>query len=156
MANDNHTRIGAGSQLRMERDAEERRQDDAALRDLDIDREYSIRGEIRDEPEAPRPKRWGRKALAALVCLFAACAAFFYFLPQYGEKLLGGKGVNIPKPVREMPEKLKRALPKNSTKESADKPKPGKKGRVQCWQDANGNMIYTNIVPKDKGMKPCR
>ena len=140
--------------LRMERSAEERRRDDDGLRDLDIDREYSIQGEVRDEPEAPRPKRWSRKALALLVILLVAGAAFFHFLPQYGEKLLGGKELKMPKSVREAPGKLKQALPKASAQ--SDRPKPGKKGRVQCWQDANGNMIYTNIAPADKGMKPCR
>ena len=142
--------------LRMERDAAERRHDDAALRDLDIDREYSIRGEIREEPEAPRPKRWGRKALVLAVCLLAACAAFFYFQPQYGKKLFGGKSLQMPKQVRQMPDKLKQALPNKAAKDNANRPKPGKKGRVQCWQDADGNMIYTNIAPADKGMKPCR
>ena len=53
--------------------------------------------------------------------------------------------------MREAPAKLKQALPKN-----AGKAKPGKKGRVQCWQDASGNMIYTDIAPTDKGMRPCR
>ena len=153
MANENDTYIGA-TPLRMERDIKKRRHDDASLRDLDIDREYSIQGETRDEPEAPRTK--GRKALALVVLLLAACAAFFYFMPKYGEKLLDGRSIKMSKQVREMPEKLKRALPQNAAKENASRPKPGKKGRVQCWQDANGNMVYTNIAPADKGMKPCR
>ena len=91
------------------------------------------------------------KALAFSVFLLAACAAFFYFLPQYGEKLLGHKRIGFPKQVREAPARLKQALPKTT-----GKAKPGKKGPIQCWQDAHGNMIYTNIAPADKGMKPCR
>lgn len=122
---------------------------------------FTMKLELEDDGEdfmpPPAPgidwRRWLKPALT-LLALVAVLGLGGVLVSKYGERAVSGlKGAAV---------SVQDSLSKSQSK--AEKPvdpaktdtKSSSAGEVQCWKDAQGNIIYSNAIPSGKGVKPCR